>query len=193
MEHLSISVLTVCGVDELPAQRKRAVTHVLSLLDPDWPEIEAFEEFGAHHRTTLHFDDIIEPVEGKVLPTPGHMAEILRFGADLAASSGERSEGHLLVHCYMGVSRSTAAMLALLAQANPDEPESRLFERLRAIRPPAWPNSLMVAYADEQLGRGGRLTAELRRHYGHQLKKNPAFRPWMEELGRLREVESAIS
>ena len=192
MEHLSISVLTVCGVDELPAQRKRAVTHVLSLLDPEWPEIAAFEDFGEHHRKTLHFHDIIEPVDSRILPTPEHMAEILRFGADLAASSAERSEGHLLVHCFMGVSRSTAAMLALLAQASPDETEARLFERLRQIRPPAWPNSLMVAYADEQLGRGGRLSAELRRHYGRQLKKNPAFRPWMEELGRSWEVESAI-
>ena len=192
MEHLSISILTVCGVDELPAQQERSVTHVLSLLDPEWPEIAAFEDFGAHHRKTLYFHDIIEPVDGRILPTPEHMAEILRFGDDLAASSTERREGHLLVHCYMGVSRSTAAMLALLAQASPDDPEARLFERLRSIRPAAWPNSRMIAFADEQLGRGGRLSMELRRHYGFQLRANPAFRPWMEELGRSREVESAI-
>ena len=192
MEHLSISILTVCGVDELPKQQERSVTHVLSLLDPEWPEIAAFEDFGAHQRKTLYFHDVIEPVDGKILPTPEHMAEILRFGDDLAASSADRHEGHLLVHCYMGVSRSTAAMLALLAQASPGEPEARLFERLRSIRPPAWPNSLMVAFADAQLGRGGRLSMELRRHYGFQLKANPAFRPWMEELDRGREVESAI-
>ncbi len=192
MKHLSISVLTVCGVDELPAQQTRGVTHVLSLLDPDWPEIEAFQGFGEHHRTALHFHDIIEPVDGKIPPTPADVAEILQFGADLAASSAERSEGHLLVHCYMGVSRSTAAMLALLAQANPDDSEARLFERLRRIRPQAWPNSRMIAYADEQLGRGGRLTTELRKHYGLQLKKDPDFRQWMAELGRSREVESAI-
>src|SRR3546814_17627040 len=47
--------------------------------------------------------------------------------------------------------------------AYPEEGEERLFTRLREIRPQAWPNSLMVGYADELLGRGGRLTAALRR------------------------------
>lgn len=191
MKRLSISVLTVCGVDELPAQRTRAVTHVLSLLDPDWPEIDAFHGFGEHHRTTLLFHDIIDPAEGKIAPAPKHVEKILRFGSDLEASSADRTGGHLLVHCHMGVSRSTAAMVSLLAQANPDEAEEQLFARLRQIRPQAWPNSLMIAYADDLLGRGGRLTAALRKHYGRQLKRDPSFREWMTRLGRRREVEMA--
>lgn len=193
MKHLSISVLTICGVDELPAQRARAVTHVLSLLDPGWPAIEAFDGYGAHHRTTLHFHDIIDPAAGKVMPIPAHVEEILRFGADLAASSPGRRDGHLLVHCYMGVSRSTAAMLALLTQAYPTETEERLFARLRKIRPQAWPNSLMVGYADDLLGRSGRLTAALRKHYAHQLKRDPHFIDWMTELGRSRELAMAVA
>src|SRR3546814_602215 len=163
-----ISVLTICGIEELPGHEAREVTHVLSLLDPGWPELDAFQGYGPHHRTTLHFNDIIEAIEGRVAPTPADVAEILRFGADIQASSSEREENHLLVHCHMGVSRSTAAMLTLLAQAYPEEGEERLFTRLREIRPQAWPNSLMVGYADELLGRGGRLTAALRRHYGPQ-------------------------
>ena len=191
MKPFSISVLTICGIEELPAHQPRDVTHVLSLLDPDWPELEAFQSYGEHHRTTLHFNDIIEPSEGKVLPTPDDVAEILRFGSDLAASSGGREEGHLLVHCHMGVSRSTAAMLSLLAQAYPDEDEDLLFARLRGIRLQAWPNSLMIGYADDLLGREGRLTAALRRHYGHQTKRDPNYIDWMTRLGRGREVEMA--
>jgi predicted protein tyrosine phosphatase len=186
-----ISVLTICGIEELPGHEAREVTHVLSLLDPDWPEIDAFQRYGAHHRRIFHFHDIIEPVPGRIAPTPDDMAAILGFGAELEAAGGDR-DGHLLVHCHMGVSRSTAAMLTLLAQAYPDESEDRLFARLREIRPQAWPNSLMVGYADEQLGRGGRLTAALRRHYGHRLRHEPEVADWMTRLGRAREVEMAV-
>ena len=191
MKPLAISVLTICGIEELPGHEARDVTHVLSLLDPEWPEIDAFQRYGAHHRRIFHFHDIIEPVPGRIAPTPDDMAAILQFGAELRAAKEGRAEGHLLVHCHMGVSRSTAAMLSLLAQAYPDEGEDRLFARLREIRPQAWPNSLMVGYADEQLGRGGRLTAALRQHYGHRLRHEPEVAEWMTRLGRAREVEMA--
>lgn len=193
MKPLSISLLTVCGIEELPGHQARNVTHVLSLLDPDWPEIETFREFGEHHRTTLKFHDIIEPLPGRTAPTPDDVEEILRFGAVLAETSGSRGEGHLLVHCHMGVSRSTAAMLSLLAQTYPGEAEDLLFARLREIRPQAWPNSRMIGFADEILGRGGRLTEALRRHYGQQVARDPNFADWMAKLGRGREVEMAVS
>src|SRR3546814_1532584 len=82
----------------------------------------------------------------------------------------------------MGVSRSTAAMLSLLAQTHADEDEERLFARLSEIRPQAWPNSLMVGFADAQLGRAGRLTAALRRHYGRRLRQEPEVGEWMTRL-----------
>jgi predicted protein tyrosine phosphatase len=89
----------------------------------------------------------------------------------------------------MGISRSTAAMTALMAQADPAETEDALFARLREIRPQAWPNSVMIGFADEQLGRKGRLTQALRRHYAHQIEAQPKFRVWMNDLGRNLEIE----
>jgi predicted protein tyrosine phosphatase len=189
---MKVSILTICGIDELPAHSMRAVTHVLSVLDPGWPEIAAFRSFGAHRRTTLHFNDILEPEEHRILPGPQHMTEILRFGADLSAADGNGAEAHLLVHCHAGVSRSTAAMLCLLARESPGETEDALFERLRRIRPQAWPNSLMVSIGDKMLGRGGRLVDALRRHYGHQIRRDPGVADEMTGLGRRREVEMAI-
>ncbi|WP_422364720.1 tyrosine phosphatase family protein [Pelagibius sp.] len=191
MKPISISVLTVCGIDELPNHGTLGVTHVLSLIDPGSPALEAFQNYDSHHRTTLNFHDIIEPLNGKVMPGPEHVAEVLQFGEELAASREARSDGHLLVHCHMGVSRSTAAMLTLLAQVHPGETEDRLFARLREIRPQAWPNSIMIGYADDLLGREGRLTAALRRHYGHRIKHDPEVADWMARLGRRREVEMA--
>jgi predicted protein tyrosine phosphatase len=191
LKTLAISTLTVCGIDELSAQRALAVTHVLSVLDPDRPKIDTFQTYGQHHRKTLRFHDIIDPQEGKILPTPEHMAAILRFGSDLVSSSTDREDGHLLVHCHRGVSRSTAAMLSLLAQVYPNGNEDQLFTRLRQIRPQAWPNSLMIRYADDLLGREGRLVMALRRHYNHQIKYDPNFVDWMRRHGRSRELEMA--
>ena len=188
---IAISTLTICGIEELPAQSMRKVSHVLSLLDPDLPELESFVAYEAHERTTLRFHDIITPQEGRVHPTQAHVAEILVFGAKLRESALKRKEGHLLVHCHMGISRSTAAMLSLMAQVNPDEGEDALFARLRTIRPQAWPNSLMIGFADAQLKRNGKLSAELGRHYAHQLEAQPRYRQWMADLGRGAEVAMA--
>jgi predicted protein tyrosine phosphatase len=191
MTPVTASVLTICGIDELPEHGPRAVTHVLSLLDPNWPEIAGFRGYGSHRRTTIHFHDVIDPGPGLTLPTPGHVDEILRFGRELAAEAGNASARHLLVHCHMGISRSTAAMVALLAQIDPREDEDRLFERVRQIRPQAWPNSLMIGFADDILGREGRLVAALSRHYGVQLRQRPEFVAWMQRLRRERELDMA--
>jgi len=191
MKTLAISTLTICGIDELPDNSAREVTHVLSVLDPDRADIEAFGSYGDHHRVTLRFHDIIDPRPGQIMPAPEHVAEILRFGEDLRETATGRASGHLLVHCHMGISRSTAAMLALMAQADPEEPEDGLFARLREIRPQAWPNSVMVGFADAQLGRGGRLVEALSRHYQIQLDREPKYRVWMTNLGREREVGMA--
>lgn len=191
MKPLSISMLTICGISELPEQKERAVTHVLSILDPDHPDPDAFGLYDPHHRTILRFHDIINPIDGMILPQPEHVQDVLRFGEEVAAGKPQRTEGHLLVHCHMGVSRSTAAMLTLLAQTYPDENEDRLFERLTDIRAQAWPNSRMIAYADDLLSRQGRLVDALRRHYGRQIQRMPHFVQLMHDLGRGREVEMA--
>jgi predicted protein tyrosine phosphatase len=184
--------LTVCGIEELPDQRARNVTHVLSLLDPEHPELDVFHSYARHHRTTLRFHDIIATAPGRVMPQPEHVDAILKFGSEFQAQQDPEASSHLLVHCHMGVSRSTAAMLSLMAQANPDESAESLFARLVAIRPQAWPNSQMIGFADEQLGRKGDLNAALARHYGRQIKGRPDFVDWMARLGRQAELNMAI-
>ncbi|AMJ61653.1 tyrosine phosphatase family protein [Bosea sp. PAMC 26642] len=192
MQSLAISTLTICGIDELPSHSIRRVTHVLSLLDPDRAELDTFGTYGEHHRVTLRFHDILGPSQGMTHPQPRHVEQILGFGESLKDGVTERVEGHLLVHCHMGISRSTAAMLMLMAQNDTEATEDELFARLREVRPQAWPNSIMIGFADEQLGRGGRLTEALRRHYGHQLKVQPQYTDWMTRLGRTSELDMAL-
>ena len=191
MTPVSISLLTIYGLEELDGHRASGVTHVLSILDPDWPDPQAFLAFDPHHRTILRFHDAIEPGPGLQLPQVRHVEAVLAFGQVLTHDAVERDQGHLLVHCHMGISRSTAAMATLMAQAHPSENEDRILARLKEIRPQAWPNLRMMEFADELLGRRGRLVSALGRLYGQQLAERPSLTEAMRRLGRSREIEMA--
>lgn len=187
MKPLAFSALTVCGLDELDEHAARGVTHVLSILDPDWPEPEAFLAFDPHFRAVFRFHDVIEPDRGAILPRRADVEAILAFGRDAG------DVRHLLIHCHAGISRSTAAMLMILAQANPSETEDAICDRLLRIRPQAWPNSRMVIFADEVLSRKGRLIAAVGRIYGQRLAVQPDMAEVMRRLNRGREVDMGLA
>lgn len=65
--------------------------------------------------------------------------------------------GDILIHCNRGVSRSTAAAFIILCMREPGTPEASLMRRIRAAAPHADPCPLFITYADEILGRGGRM------------------------------------
>jgi predicted protein tyrosine phosphatase len=183
MNAFAIPTLTVCGLQELDGHGARDVTHVLSLLDPGTPEPTAFSSYDPHVRATLYFHDAIEPAPNVVLPEMSDVETILGFARDAG------DVRHLLIHCHMGISRSTAAMLMVLAQAFPDESEGVLVDRLLEIRPQAWPNSRMIEFADERLGRSGRLIAAVSGIYARHLARRPDLAETMVKLDRAREVE----
>jgi predicted protein tyrosine phosphatase len=182
--------LTICGLNELGAFSTADVTHVLSILDPTHPEPTDFASYGPHRRLTLRFDDIIEPISGMLPPERSHMEALLKFGAGLA-SGDDDPLCHLLIHCHAGISRSTASMAMLLAEARPKMDEDAIFAHIREIRPQAWPNSRMVALADDLLGRRGKLLAALRRHYGEQISRRPDLVELIQRVGRAAELEMA--
>jgi predicted protein tyrosine phosphatase len=181
--------ITVCGLEELPTHAELGVTHVLSILDAGWPEPAVFGAFGEHERLSMRFDDIIEETPGKVVVQREDIERLLRFGRDLAEEDG----AHLLVHCHMGVSRSTAAMTLILAQARPDRPGAEALAEVRRIRDKVWPNLRMIELGDEMLGRQGELVVAAEERYAHVLSRVPAMGPAMTELGRRREVERGLA
>ena len=184
---VSQSRLSVCGLTELGAFQNAAVTHVLSILDPDYPEPADFAAYGPHKRLTLRFDDVIAPGPNHILPERHHIEALLEFGKGLAAAVDDPLH-HLLVHCHAGISRSTASMTILLAEARPQAEEDALFAHIREIRPQAWPNSRMIAMADDLLKRDGRLVAALRRHYAEQIRLRPDLAEMIERVGRKDEI-----
>ena len=181
--------ITVCGIDELAGHCSAGASHVLSILDPESPVPEAFGAFGEHKKLELRFDDIIEETPGRLAPQSEHVALILAFGRDLGAEP--RSDAHLLVHCHAGISRSTAAMALLLAQALPDQPSDAILARVHGIREKAWPNLRLIEIGDAVLGRKGSLIDASHALYRLQLERRPHLASFMEEAGRGREVVAA--
>jgi predicted protein tyrosine phosphatase len=131
--------ITICGIDELGDHRDVGVSHVLSILDPKEPELPVFGSFGEHERVELRFDDVIEESPDLVAPHRRDVEAILGFGRSLHAEPS--SCAHLLVHCHAGISRSTAAMALILAQARPELSAATILSEVLSIRSKAWPTS----------------------------------------------------
>ena len=183
--------ISVCGIEELVGHCETGVSHVLSILDPDWPVPEAFGAFGEHAKLELHFHDVVEEgAESIRPPREEDVSALLAFGRDLMAEPPP--EAHLLVHCHAGVSRSTASMALVLAQGLPGADAERVFAEVLRIRPQAWPNLRIVEMGDALLGRGGALVDAARGVYRRQLEARPHLAEEFRRHGRGREVEAAL-
>jgi predicted protein tyrosine phosphatase len=179
--------ITVCGIAELAGHSAVGVTHVLSILDPGFPDPDAFGAFGEHERLDLRFHDITEERPAMRLAQCEDVAALLRFGHDLSRTP----KAHLLVHCQMGISRSTAAMTLILAQARPDRPAGEALAEVRRIRPRIWPNLRVIELGDELLGRKGELIDAAIARYRHVVERRPEIGEMMIGMGREREVRAA--
>ena len=180
--------ITICGIDELVDYSDAKVTHVLSILDPSTPEPDAFGSFGEHAKLELRFHDVIEEhVAGYDSPQPHHIEALLAFGRGLISEPA--GQAHLLVHCHMGISRSTAAALLLLAEAMPDRPAKEMMAEIANVRSKAWPNLLMIEIGDRMLGLKGDLVRAVRDRHRQMARALPQVADYMRESGRARELD----
>jgi predicted protein tyrosine phosphatase len=142
--------LIVCPLQAVSGTVRRSrPARLISLLAP---EQAAPASFGLPH-LILRFHDIGEPRPGLVAPDRAMITDLLSFGA------AWREPAPLLAHCWMGISRSTAAALILACALDPARDEGEAAQALRRASPTATPNPRMVALADDLLGRRGRLSA----------------------------------
>lgn len=180
--------VTICGLDELPGCSALDVSHVLSILDPGWPVPAAFGAFRRHERLELRFHDVIDEEPGSVVPQSAHVEQFLAFGRALGADQVDRP--HILVHCHAGISRSSASLAVLLAQAVPGCSAAAIFAEIMRLRPCIWPNLRIVELGDALLGRNGDLIAAAHGVYRLQVYRRPEIADQMRAGGRAREVVS---
>jgi predicted protein tyrosine phosphatase len=145
---LTILVSPLSRVPDVIAQRKPA--RVISLLDPEMTFPETGPDYADKHlRVEMH--DITEAQEGWIAPAEGHIDTLLKFIGDWD------EKGPILIHCYAGISRSTATAFITACMHNPDVDEVLIAQNLREASPTATPNRRIVQLADRALGRKGRM------------------------------------
>lgn len=100
--------------------------------------------------------DVCEATDGHILADTGHVESVIDFvrAWDQAAP--------LVIHCFAGVSRSTAGAYIAACALNPQAKESEIARRLRRASPTATPNIHLIGLADQILGRDGRMIAAIR-------------------------------
>jgi predicted protein tyrosine phosphatase len=128
------------------------VSHLVTLINGE-TLIDTPRGIGPDRHLRLAMNDICEPQPGLVLPCQTHVEDLIGFARDWDR------QAPLLIHCWAGISRSTAAAVISLWALNAEGAELELARTLRRASPTAYPNRLLVALADEILSRDGRMIA----------------------------------
>jgi predicted protein tyrosine phosphatase len=144
--------IIVCPLSRAPdLARERKPSHVVSLLDPGTP-FPALAGYGHDRHFRLEIHDIETEMDGLDALCGDRMRNILDF------VDGWGRDEPILIHCYAGISRSTATAYITACAHNPGADEEEIAQALRVASPTASPNRRFVALADAELGRAGRMS-----------------------------------
>jgi predicted protein tyrosine phosphatase len=148
-------MIHVCSLAALPETvRRTGASHVLTVMG-NVDQVQRPESVKPANHLKVAMDDITEPMDGFVAPSDAHVAQVLNF------VRGWDRNAPLVIHCWAGVSRSTASAFAAACMLNPHRDEMEIARKLRAASPIASPNRLIVSLADKALGREGRMLQAL--------------------------------
>lgn len=146
-------MLHVCPLSRLGETVERVnAERVVSLL-ADGTALIRPASIRPEHHLLLSMHDIVDAAPDMTLPGLDHVQRLIEFALDWNRSRPT------VVHCYAGISRSTAAAYIMAATLLPNADEFVLARALRRASPSATPNRRLVALADEVLGRNGRMVS----------------------------------
>jgi predicted protein tyrosine phosphatase len=148
-------MIYVCSLSHLHATVEACgARHVLTVMGK-LDRVTRPPSIAPDNHLMIAMDDITAPADGFAAPSVGHVAQIIDFakGWDRAAP--------LVIHCFAGISRSTASAFAAVCALNPERTEFELARCIRDASPSAAPNRLIVEHADALLARNGRMIAAI--------------------------------
>ncbi len=143
-----IVVCPLSAVDQVVASYRPE--RLITLLNPDMM-IETPSALSADQHLKLPMNDIDVPTDGLIAAKEDQVHSLITF-----VESWSRS-GPLAIHCWAGISRSTAAAFVTLCHLNPAKDEEEIAQQLRIAAPFATPNRRIVDLADSVMGREGRM------------------------------------
>jgi predicted protein tyrosine phosphatase len=148
-------MIHVCSLSRLHTTiEATGARHVVTLLGVE-DDVRLPEVVPAANHLRLHVHDISDPMDGYVTPDVEHVERLLTF------VRGWYRETPLVIHCYAGISRSTAAAFTTVCALNPRRDEYAIAKDLRRASPTAYPNPRIVRLADQVLARHGRMVAAI--------------------------------
>jgi predicted protein tyrosine phosphatase len=146
-------MIHVCSLAKLHTTiEESGARHVVTLLGIEDEVILPATVLPANH-LRLQVHDITGPMDGYVTPQIEHIERFLNF------VRGWERDAPLVIHCYAGISRSTAAAFTAVCALNPKRDEATVAQALRRASQTAFPNPRIVQLADLVLAREGRMVA----------------------------------
>ena len=144
-------MIHVCSLARLHATvDETGARHIVTLLRLT-DRVERPRHVAPENHLVLAVDDISSPIDGYTLPAEDHVQRLIDFVGrwDRAAP--------MVVHCFAGISRSTAGAYVAACALNPRRDEMRIAWDIRRASRTAQPNARIVAVADRLLKRNGRM------------------------------------
>jgi predicted protein tyrosine phosphatase len=144
-------MIHVCSLarlyDTIDVTGARHIVTLLRLSD----RVERPAHIAPQNHLVLAVDDIAAPMEGYTVPGEEHVQRLIRFVGqwDRAAP--------MVVHCFAGISRSTAGAFVAACALNPARDEQQIAWDIRRASRTAQPNAAIVSIADRLLKRQGRM------------------------------------
>ncbi len=148
-------IIHVCSLSRLHSTvEKTGARHVVTLLGVD-DTIERPTGVSADNHLFLRMHDISEPLDGHVAPDVAHVETLVDFVRNWDGAAP------LVVHCWAGISRSTAAAFVSVCALRPERDEREIAWAIRRASHTATPNIRIVRFADAMLRRDGRMVAAI--------------------------------
>jgi predicted protein tyrosine phosphatase len=148
-------MIHVCSLARLHATvDETSARHIVTLLRMT-DIVQRPSHIDESNHLILSMDDVWAYQEGMVMPGERHVERLIDF-----ATRWDRS-APMVVHCYAGISRSTAAAFTAACALNPNRDEREIATAIRSASRTAKPNALIVSIADKLLKRDGRMIRAL--------------------------------
>ncbi len=148
-------MIHICSLAWLHATvHQTGAGHIVTLLKHT-DRVERPQHILEENHLVLGMDDISMPMEGYVIPCEDHVNKLICF-----VRAWDRAKP-LVMHCFAGISRSTAGAYVAACALNAGRSELAIAQELRRASPTATPNARIVWLADRMLARDGRMVAAI--------------------------------
>lgn len=164
--------LSILGLSEIHPKLLRKISHMVSLVDPGTLIPYKDQVHTTCEHLVLEIHDALDSSQGIRAPNKEDIEALCHYADKISTEQIT----HMVIHCHMGRSRSTAAAAIILTRLGYSP--SVAFEHILSVRNPIWPNWTMIEHGDIFLNCDGELLKACQQVY-QEVKRD--FPKWVED------------